>query len=58
MPVGQDNETIAPATRSYFQASKDSPVGDFIAEADRHPVFALAPISQASADDTAKASRP
>jgi len=49
---------IAPATRPYFQASKDSPVGDFIAEADRHPVFALNPISEASAGDSAKASRP
>jgi len=49
---------IAPATRPYFQASKDSPVGDFIAEADRHPVFELIPISEASAGDTAKASRP
>jgi len=49
---------IAPATRPYFQASKDSPVGDFIAEADRHPVFELNPISEASACDSAKASRP
>jgi hypothetical protein len=49
---------IAPATRPYFQASKDSPVADFIAEADRHPVFALALLSQASAGDTAQASRP
>ena len=32
---------ISPATRPYFQASKDSPVEDFIAEADRHPVFEL-----------------
>ena len=37
---------IAPATRPYFQASKDSPVADFVAEADRHPVFALTPISE------------
>ena len=49
---------IAPATRPYFQASKDSPVGDFIAEADRHPVFELIPISEASAGDSAKPSRP
>jgi deazaflavin-dependent oxidoreductase (nitroreductase family) len=49
---------IAPATRPYFQASMDSPVADFIAEADRHPVFELIPISEASAGDSAKASRP
>ena len=40
---------IAPATRPYFQASKDSPVADFIAEADRHPVFELTPLSETSA---------
>ena len=33
---------IAPATRPYFQASKDSPAAAFIAEAHRHPVFELA----------------
>ena len=49
---------IAPAARPYFQASKDSPVAEFIAEADRHPVFELIPISEASAGDSAKASRP
>jgi deazaflavin-dependent oxidoreductase (nitroreductase family) len=57
-PILQRYVRIAPATRPYFQASKDSPVGAFIAEADRHPVFELAPISQASAGDSAKASRP
>jgi len=57
-PILQRYIRIAPATRPYFQASKDSPVGDFIAEADRHPVFELAPISEASAGDTAQASRP
>jgi deazaflavin-dependent oxidoreductase (nitroreductase family) len=35
---------VAPATRPYFQASKDSQVEDFIAEAHRHPVFELTPI--------------
>ena len=34
---------IAPATRPYFQASKNSPVADFTAEAHRHPVFELTP---------------
>ncbi len=32
---------IASAARPYFQASKGSPVADFIAEAHRHPVFEL-----------------
>jgi hypothetical protein len=32
---------LAPSTRPHFQATKDSPVSDFIAEADRHPVFEL-----------------
>jgi deazaflavin-dependent oxidoreductase (nitroreductase family) len=57
-PILQHYVRIAPATRPYFQASKGSPVGDFIAEADRHPVFELIPISGASAGDSAKASRP
>jgi deazaflavin-dependent oxidoreductase (nitroreductase family) len=57
-PILQHYIRLAPATRPYFQASKDSPVADFIAEADRHPVFELLPISEASAGDTAKASRP
>ena len=57
-PILQRYLRLAPATRPYFQASKDSPVGDFIAEADRHPVFELAPVSEASAGDTAQASRP
>ncbi len=34
---------VAPATRPYFEATKDSLVEDFIAEADRHPVFELTP---------------
>src|SRR5262249_37744082 len=53
-PILQRHLRIAPATRPYFQAGKDSPVGEFIAEADRHPVFALTPLSQASGGDTAK----
>ena len=57
-PILQRYLRIAPATRPYFQGSKDSPVAEFIAEADRHPVFALTPISEASAGDTAQASRP
>jgi hypothetical protein len=57
-PILQHYIRIAPATRPYFQASKDSPIGDFIAEADRHPVFELIPISEASTGGSAKASRP
>ena len=37
---------IAGAARPYFQASKDSPVEDFVAEAQRHPVFELTPLSK------------
>lgn len=36
---------IASATRPYFQASKDSPVEQFRAEAQRHPVFELTPVN-------------
>jgi deazaflavin-dependent oxidoreductase (nitroreductase family) len=57
-PILQRYLRIAPATRPYFQANKDSPVAEFTAEADRHPVFALTPLGEASAGDTAQASRP
>ncbi len=42
-PILQCYIRIAPATRPYFQASKDSPAADFTAEAHRHPVFELTP---------------
>jgi deazaflavin-dependent oxidoreductase (nitroreductase family) len=42
-PILQHYIHIAPATRPYFQASKNSPAAVFIAEADRHPVFELTP---------------
>jgi deazaflavin-dependent oxidoreductase (nitroreductase family) len=45
-PILQRYIRIAPATRPYFQAGKDSPAEDFTAEADRHPVFELTPIGQ------------
>jgi deazaflavin-dependent oxidoreductase (nitroreductase family) len=45
-PVLQRYIRIAPSTRPYFQASKDSPVEDFVAEADRHPVFELTPAGE------------
>lgn len=35
---------VATKTRALFRATEDSPVEDFIAEADRHPVFELVPI--------------
>jgi deazaflavin-dependent oxidoreductase (nitroreductase family) len=37
---------IATATGPYFQAQKDSPVEDFVAEADSHPVFELLPTNE------------
>jgi deazaflavin-dependent oxidoreductase (nitroreductase family) len=36
---------IANRTRASFQAKTDSPVEEFVAEADRHPVFELTPLS-------------
>lgn len=42
-PILQRYIRIAPATRPYFQAGKDSPAADFTAEAHRHPVFELTP---------------
>ena len=42
-PVLKRYVHLAPSTRRYFQASKDSPVEDFVAEAQRHPVFELIP---------------
>jgi deazaflavin-dependent oxidoreductase (nitroreductase family) len=45
-PVLQRYFRLAPSARPYFQATKDSPVEDFVAEADRHPVFELTPIGE------------
>jgi len=45
-PVLKRYVAVATATRPYFQADKDAPVEDFVAEADRHPVFELLPISE------------
>lgn len=42
-PVLKHYVKIAPAARSAFEAKTDDPVSAFVAEADRHPVFALAP---------------
>ena len=54
-PVLQRYIHIAPAARPYFRAGKSSPVQDFIAEADHHPVFELTPIGEGSADGAAQA---
>jgi len=43
-PVLKRYVGVATATRPYFGADKDAPVEDFVAEADRHPVFELLPI--------------
>jgi deazaflavin-dependent oxidoreductase (nitroreductase family) len=40
-PVLKKYVRMAAPTRPYFQASKDAQVAEFIAEADRHPVFEL-----------------
>jgi F420H(2)-dependent quinone reductase len=40
-PVLKRYLAIATKTRARFEATQDSPVEDFIAEADRHPVFEL-----------------
>src|SRR5450759_2417290 len=42
-PVLKQYVGIARPTLPYFRASKDAPVEEFIAEADRHPVFELVP---------------
>jgi deazaflavin-dependent oxidoreductase (nitroreductase family) len=44
-PVLKRYVRLAPSARPYFQATKDSPVEEFITEADRHPVFELIPAS-------------
>jgi deazaflavin-dependent oxidoreductase (nitroreductase family) len=50
-PVLKRYVGIATATRAYFQAAKDSPVEDFVAEADRHPVFELTLVTRDRPDD-------
>jgi deazaflavin-dependent oxidoreductase (nitroreductase family) len=40
-PVLKQYVGISRPTRPYFQAAKDAPVEEFIAEAGRHPVFEL-----------------
>jgi deazaflavin-dependent oxidoreductase (nitroreductase family) len=45
-PVLKRYVAVATATRPYFGADKGAPVEDFVAEADRHPVFELLPINE------------
>jgi deazaflavin-dependent oxidoreductase (nitroreductase family) len=45
-PVLKRYVGVATATRPYFAADKDAPVEDFVAEADRHPVFELLPVDE------------
>ena len=40
-PVLKRYVAIATRTRAQFTAAQDAPVADFVAEADRHPVFEL-----------------
>jgi deazaflavin-dependent oxidoreductase (nitroreductase family) len=44
-PVLKRYIAVAAATRPYFDADKDAPAEHFVAEAHRHPVFELLPIS-------------
>jgi deazaflavin-dependent oxidoreductase (nitroreductase family) len=41
-PVLREYLRTTPVTKAFFEASKDSPLEDFAAEAPRHPVFRLA----------------
>ena len=43
-PVLKRYVGVATKTRPCFQAGEDSPVEDFVAEAERHPVFELVPV--------------
>jgi deazaflavin-dependent oxidoreductase (nitroreductase family) len=43
-PILKCYVAIASKTRVQFEATKNSPVEDFVAEADRHPVFELIPV--------------
>ncbi|MGW3346413.1 nitroreductase family deazaflavin-dependent oxidoreductase [Nonomuraea rubra] len=42
-PVLKLYVAVAAPTRPYFRATRDSPVADFVAEAEHHPVFELVP---------------
>jgi hypothetical protein len=53
-PVLKRYVGIASRTRAYFQAGRDSPVEEFVAEAHRHPVFELTPLSDAATEASAR----
>jgi deazaflavin-dependent oxidoreductase (nitroreductase family) len=42
-PILKRYAAVATKTRAHFRATADSPVEDFVAEADQHPVFELIP---------------
>jgi deazaflavin-dependent oxidoreductase (nitroreductase family) len=44
-PVLKRYVAVASATRPYFDADRNAPVEDFVAEAHRHPVFELLPVA-------------
>lgn len=44
-PVLKRYVSIASRSRAQFQATKDAPTEEFVAEADRHPVFELTPVT-------------
>lgn len=52
-PVLKSYVGVATKTRASFDATKDSPVEDFVAEADRHPVFELTPVEHTGAQAAA-----
>ena len=45
-PVLKRYVSIATRTRAFFEAGKDSPFEAFVAEANLHPVFELAPLDK------------
>jgi len=47
-PVLKRYVGIATRTRACFRAGENSPVEDFVVEAERHPVFELTPLSGAA----------
>lgn len=56
-PVLKRYVAVATKTRAQFRATADSPVDDFVAEAHRHPVFELVPVSSGGVRPTSDATR-
>ncbi len=48
---GRVRLAVASKTRAQFSASKDAPVADSAAEADRHPVFELVAVARHGSGD-------